>query len=96
MTRPTFDPGVYETPELAEINRPLHDLSWDNIEAQRAYRVLSSRDPSISSAHDRVMKTQAAYKVALEIADQQEAEYLARREAAQPAAIEDDSQINLI
>jgi len=85
MNRPAFDPSVYDTAELAEINRPLHDLAWDNIEAQAAYRALSARDPGIRAAHDLVMTTQAAHKAASAEADIKLDAYLEAREAAEPA-----------
>lgn len=34
--RPAFDPTGYESPELAELNRPHHAIAWDLIEAERA------------------------------------------------------------
>lgn len=95
--RPAFDPSVYESPELAEINRPLHDLAWDNIEAMRAYRALSARDAGSAAAHERVMETQQAYEAAKVIADKAETAYLERRDAEREAApIEPDDQPALI
>jgi hypothetical protein len=42
MTRPTFDPTVYADADLAEINRPMHQLGWDLIEAERALDALKA------------------------------------------------------
>ncbi len=98
MTRPAFDPTVYETPELAELNRPLHALGWDMIEAERALSALTaaSAPKAAWDAQFAIVATaRSAHAVALDALDVQVAAYCARAEAAEAPAPADD-QLSLI
>lgn len=83
--RPEFDPSVYESPELAELNRPIHALAWDLIEAERAlYAARNARAPAaiydpLEAAYFAARK---AHEEALAILDIQVAAYCDRIDAA--------------
>lgn len=96
MTRPIFDPTVYETPELAELNRPLHPLAWDMIEAERALTAMTkARAPreEWDAQLDVVVKARDAHAAALAVLDEQVAAYVARAEAAEAAPVVDTDQL---
>lgn len=100
MTRPTFDPTVYETAELAELNRPLHAIAWDMIEAERAARALNTATPRpgkvlIDAAYDTMFAARAAHAAALTVLDEQVADYVARQDAVVAPAFTDE-QLALI
>lgn len=100
-TRPAFDPSVYETPELAEINRPIHPLAWDMIEAERKLTELTKANAPRAqwdAQFDIVAAARAAHAAAVDAADVEIAAYLERREreAEIAAAQPDDSQPTLI
>lgn len=101
MTRPTFNPDNYETAELAELNRPLHDIGWDMIEAEREARALNTASPRpakelIDAAYARMDAARAAHKAALDILDAQVDAYCERAEAAAAAPSFYDEQPTLI
>ena len=60
MARPAFDPAAFETFELAQINKPLHDPSWDLIEARAAYRAEPTKEN-----HELVMGAREKYNALL-------------------------------
>lgn len=84
-TRPDFDPTVYESPELAELNRPLHALAWDMIEAEQvctaASRAHVSRDV-YAPLEAAMFAARDAHRVALDQLDIDVAAYCDRVEAA--------------
>lgn len=84
-TRPDFDPTVYESPELAELNRPLRSLAWDMIEAERACD--AARKARVSREvyqplEDAMFAATAAHRAALDELDIALAAYCDRIEAA--------------
>lgn len=88
-TRPAFDPSVYETPELAELNRPIHPLAWDMIEAESALTALTqSRAPAAEwdAQFAVVAAARKAHAAALEILDAKLAGYAERTRRDQAAA----------
>jgi hypothetical protein len=84
-TRPAFDPSVYETAELGEMNRPLHALAWDMIEAERAERAVPISDRAgYEIAFAKMIAARKAHADALAAYDIDLASYLER------AAVEDN------
>jgi hypothetical protein len=88
-TRPDFDPTVYETPELAEINRPLHSLAWDLIEVERELN--AARNAHASAAvynpiEARYFVARKAHEDALAVYDVAVAAYCESR----PEPVEDE------
>jgi hypothetical protein len=100
-TRPDFDPAAYETPELAELNRPLHALGWDMIEAEQLLTEMTrNRAPKAEwdAQFEVVTKARAAHSAALDALDVEVAAYCERAERAEAiaAASFNDEQIPLI
>lgn len=84
-TRPAFDPSVYESAELAEINRPVHPLAWDMIEAEQACTAASRARVSrevYQPLEAAMFAARAAHREALDLLDVQVAAYCDRIEAA--------------
>jgi hypothetical protein len=83
--RPAFDPSVYESPELAELNRPIHALCWDMIEIEReldkARNARVSRDV-YAPLEARYFAARDAHRAALDALDIAVAAYCDRIEAA--------------
>jgi len=84
-TRPAFDPSVYESAELAELNRPLHALAWDMIEAEQACtaacRAHASREV-YAPLEAAMFAARKAHSEALDKLDAEVAAYCERVEAA--------------
>lgn len=84
-TRPDFDPSVYESRELAELNRPIHALAWDMIEAEQACSTASKARVSrevYAPLEAAMIAARAAHRAALDELDIAVAAYCERAEAA--------------
>lgn len=93
MTRPDFDPTVYETAELAEFNRPIHPLAWDMIEAlSKLTEMTNARAPRAEwdAQFEIVKAARAAHEAALAVLDEQVEAYVARAAASEGEAADDD------
>lgn len=81
--RPEFDPSVYETAELAELNRPLHALAWDMIEAERKLTSLNGAPRDIWDAQFAIVaEARAKHAAALDHLELEVAAYMERAERA--------------
>lgn len=84
-TRPAFDAAGYESPELAEFNRPVHAICWDMIEAEKALeaaRVAHVSDAIYTPLETVFLAARKAHNDALDVLDAQVAAYVDRIEAA--------------
>lgn len=83
--RPAFDPSGYESAELAELNRPIHAIAWDMIEAENAARAASNAHASreiYQPLEAAMFAARAAHRTALDALDIEVAAYVERIEAA--------------
>ena len=98
MDRPAFVPSVYETPELAELNRPIHPLAWDMIEAEQALRSIPIDQPEDYKAQlEVVLAARKAHSDAVDALDIEIEAYCARRDAeANIPELDSEDQLHLI
>lgn len=83
--RPAFDPSGYESPELAQLNVPLHPLAWDLIEVEHEIHAATKAHAPASIYNPieaRYLAARKAHEAALAQLDIDVAAYCERVEAA--------------